>query len=114
MDPFEEDLRNLPWRKPSKELRERLFADSDEETTIIQGSLGRWASLGWAAAVTISMGLLVRVLWPADSEIANAVPPVIHEDVPTLEIASRHTFFDFTTGIDDTWAGSLTLKIESN
>lgn len=119
MDPFEKQLRDLPWKKPSKELRDRLFAQPKEETVVVHGWFRNWVpwSAAAAAAILMSAGLWISTLRPvADAPIAAEISTEENSQ-PTeieIEIASIDTFFDVSLGTNDVWAGSLTMQIEAN
>jgi hypothetical protein len=114
MDPVEKELRDLPWRKPSRELRDRLFAAHEEET-IIRVVPHNWVPWAWAAAFLIAAGISIPLFWSGpDAPTAVNHVPMLTANTQPIEIASSQSFFDFSSGPDDAWAGHLTLTIETN
>ncbi len=113
MDPFEEELRRAPWRRPSEDLRERLFAER-EENTVVTGSFEKWPVWGWAAAVAVAVSVtLVGALFKSTGSDNSRMPSRIATE--SIEFASNEGFFDFSsTPTVDPWAGGLTLQIEPN
>ena len=98
MDPFEEQLRDLPWRKPSRELRERLFPP--EENPVVRGALFARIPLGWAAVLVVAVSVFAYTRWPT----AETPAIVTEKDLEPLEIASTQHFFDLSSPTDEVWS----------
>lgn len=112
-DPFEEKLRDLPWRKPTDNLRTRLFPPKEEN--IVRGSFLSRIPLGWAALILVGVGLSSYTLWPTTEQTTAETPTRAPQaDLNPMVIASTQDFFDFSSRADDVWAGPLTLKVEPN
>lgn len=113
MDPFEKQLGDLPWKKPSKELRDRLFAPQEEETVVIRGKFRSWTPWAAAAVILVSAALGFQALRHSTEE-PKVAEVLTYELTEPIEIASNHTLFDFSSSTDNAWAGSLSLKVEPN
>ena len=105
MDPFEAQLRGLPWRTPSSELRERLFPP--EEIPVVRGLWITRIPLAWAAVNVVAIGGVAYTLRPA----AEAPNIAAHSDLIPVEIASTQHFFDLSSQTNDFWPGPITLTV---
>ncbi len=110
---FENELRELPWRKPPASLKARIFGPAPKErTSLIRLVFGRHIELGWAAALVACAGLagfgLGRLGYPT---ALNPLPRGSVE-VHLIETGEGRSLFNLTETTQDPWPGSLQLEIE--
>ena len=105
-DPFEQEFRDLPWRRPSPELRDRLFAQPVSERRFLIPWLPlRPVPLSWAAAIIILAGFLGYGTWEKQSTVAGKA------QVHIVDRSAGQHIFDFSLNGPDVWPNSLELKV---
>ena len=110
MEDFELQLRKIPLAKPSREVKERIFA-SEPGGLRIFSFLGRRIPLGWAAVLAIVTGL-------AGMSVSQWLRPVAEKTVIVqnyqnylIKAPSDLNPFDFTEASTEFMPGSLTVKV---
>lgn len=106
MERFDRKFSDLPWRKPSPELREKIFGPP-QQRPILARLMDRRIASGWAASVALAAGILgfvLGVLLPGEGvqqiELADNLPETplveIQPDMRVVEVRSVANSFDFS------------------
>ena len=115
MEPFEKKVRDLPWRKKSIALKERIFA-SPPPVDVSYLSLCRkiltFPQLAWAATFVLSASMITYTIL-RKSEPSVAPPLLVQAD--SMTTGNEHkSFFDLSSQVEAPWSGALMLTIEPN
>ena len=113
MDPFERELRDLPWRSAPETLRQRLFAAPP--SNVVHKSFRSCGLLGWAAVVLFLSSLFGYLLFHRPPISADRPVLLVQADLTGIgETGTHRNFFDLSDRMEDAWSGSLTLTIDSS
>lgn len=108
MEDFETKLKKLPLAKPSREVRDRIFA-SEPGGLRIFSLLGRRIPLGWAAVLAIVTGL-------AGMSVSQLLRPAVEKTVVlqtyVIKAPSEQNPLDFTEASTEFMPGELTVKVK--
>jgi len=109
MEDFELQLKKIPLAKPSREVKERIFASEPGRPRVFW-FLSRRIPLGWAAVLAIVTGLagmsVSQWLRPAAVE-----KTVIVQNYQLIKAPSDQNPFDFTEASTEFMPGKLTVKV---
>lgn len=116
MDPFERQFRNLPWRKKSNDLKERIFSSTPQDEVVDSNnkiiSLTT-PNLAWAAIVCI-LGSMICYMLFRNHNSKTAPPFLVQADVLGSNGHNPKSFFDLSPKPEAPWSGTLILTIEPN
>ncbi len=116
MQDFEDRLKTLLMRKPSHELRGRIFGEKTRQSAL-RSIICRRIPVAWAAAVSIAIGLMgffIAFMWVTaiqpESPIraASVNVQIIYQAPETPHI------FDFTEASMDFLPGDVKVRVKSN
>lgn len=114
-DPTEEFIKNLPWRQPPVDLKERIFSPTEERPVAEVVPMRRgWSRMGWAAALVAGVFVagygIKALMWgptpSGEGHLQVAVP------VESLEVGDN--FFDFTSQAQDPWPGEMRFQLQAS
>jgi len=115
MDNFENQLKQISLRKPSAQLRQRIF-NEEIRSSEFTGFLARRIPLGWAALFALLVGLagyaLAYLTRPQANLSASLTASTV--DVQIVETGTDRNFFDFSHPSGDMLPGELIATVELN
>lgn len=107
-DPFEDQLRDLPWRQAPSGLGERLFGDgAPSQRTLIQRIDCQRVQLSWAAALMLLVGALGFVVGHRSAKPG----PLAEFEFHVIERGLEQNFFDLSFQGPDLWPDSVELNV---
>jgi len=116
MQDFEDRLKTLPMRKPSHELRGRIFGEKTRQSALRSIIYGR-IPVAWAAAVSIVMGFVgffIAFMWVTAIQPESPIRAA-SVNVQIIYQAPRASHvFDFTEATMDFLPGEVQVRVKSN
>lgn len=112
MNDFEDRIRNLPWREPSAELKEKIFSASPQPKYAGKRSGVSWK---WAAALTTAAGIggfFAGAFVPEQDRRAVSVASD-DADMRVIERSSKQNSFDFSEDVVQILPGEFVAYIDS-
>lgn len=107
-DPFEQELRELPWRKPPPELEERLFTSPLAYQQPV-GARRVWpqTTLAWASAAMLA----ITALGLHFTQTKQGPDALSRSEIHMVEQKLDYNVFDFTLHEPDAWPNTVELKV---
>jgi hypothetical protein len=113
-DDFERRIRSLPWRKPSAELKDKIFgaSDGDEPNSASTASIvsrnalppqGRRVTLHVAVALATAAAILGFIAGtqlptnPPTGTVVASTGDLVRTDIRIVETSSQTNSFDFSS-----------------
>lgn len=107
MDDFERELRELPWRKPSRALKQKIFGNVSEQPRL-NDTRKRGVPVKWSVVLAAVMGF---VGFAAGAMLPNPVATTTGTDIRVVETFSARNSFDFSGGAYQILPGEFTTSI---
>ena len=109
MNQFKKQFRNLPWARPSAQLRQRIFGDAKPESyPIVYRFFNRAAR--WAAVWILIGSVIGYSVGRGQNKAPTLVLP--SSDVIVVETDTDTHFFNQTDEINEAIPGKWVLQIE--